>query len=68
MHIETKHNVGEHIFRMRENKVFEDTITEICINVSRDGVVSTFYTLQYGEGEYSSNSFFTSKEDLIKSL
>ena len=68
MQIETKHNVGEHIFRMRENKVFEDTIIEICINVSRDGVVSTLYTLQYGGGGYSSNSFFTSKEDLLKSL
>lgn len=70
MKIETKYDIGDRVFRMKDNKAIEDEIYEIVIRVKKSDVgevVSETYLLNIGGG-MDSSTFYPSKEELLKSL
>ncbi len=70
MTIETAYDIGDIVFRMKDNKVIEDTIYEISIRVRKSDtghVIEEIYILNIGGGQ-PANNFFPTKEDLLKSL
>ncbi len=70
MTIETSYNIGDKVFRMKDNKVIEDEIYEIVIRVRKSDIghnTEYTYILNIGGG-YSPNNFYPTKEDLLSSL
>lgn len=82
MEIKTKHNIGDKVFIMFQNKVIEITIGRIDIRIKDDEPVSIVYTSKEEYYEYShitgdnerynhirSEAYvFGTKEELLKSL
>lgn len=72
MVIETKYEIGDKVWRMKDNKVFQDEICDIIIRVSSLGdappLIEESYILAVAGGGQTSDSFFPSKEELLKSL
>ena len=75
MVIETKYNVGEDVFFMRDNRILHGNITAILIKVASipDSTKKVEYEIcTYGTGIktvfYSENSLYTTKQELLSSL
>ncbi len=72
MTIETKYNPQDSVFRMKDNQVVQDMITEVIVRIRKYADAPPFveetYILQIGGGGWDADKFFPSKEALLKSL
>ena len=65
MDIKTKHNIGDNVWVISENKIEELPVEEIYVTISKHGT-----TIEYviRELEIEEDSVFKTKQQLIKSL
>ena len=67
MTIKTKYNIGDKVWYKRHGKIFQDTISEIKVNIDCFGEAHIHYTLWTDELK-EENDLFPTKEELIKNL
>lgn len=67
MKLETKYNVGDKVFSMRNNRAEEGVIRRISIVIEKDEVF-VYYQASNQEYKITENCFFSSKQELLDSL
>ncbi len=72
MEIKTKFDIGDSIFFMRENKVYEFKVHQICITKFKNGESTIVYVdcsnPQSDDITDESKPIFSSKQELLDSL
>lgn len=67
--IRTKFLVGDTVWRIRNMKAERTTICRIAVNITKDGVDTTFYIANsLGEASISEDNIFATKQELLESL
>ena len=68
MKIETKFNIGDAVYYMRDNKVDKSTVNKIDIVIGGKGVSVAYWVGLHGEYKRHEGYIFANKEELLKSL
>ena len=67
MTIETKYNIGDEVWYKGYKEIFQDTISEIKVNIDCFGEAHIHYIL-WDDVLKEENKLFPTKEELLKSL
>ncbi len=71
MKIETKYNIGDELFYMKDNKIHHSYVWAVKYEETMIGAGQRVTTIIYNinsSGDYKENELFLTKEELIKSL
>jgi hypothetical protein len=68
MDVKTKFNIGDYVFTVMDNKVWNFTINSIFIRVSNEKIIVEYKFVSNERLTRKEHELFTTKEELLKSL
>jgi len=68
MDIKTKFKIGDYVFTMMDNRVWNFTINSIVIRVSNEKIIIEYKFVSNERMMRKEHELFTTKEELLKSL